>query len=137
VTITRERMDQLIDDHYRAEASADIDRIAAGFTADAEHDVAGRPGGTLHGPAEIAAFYRGLLADLRIERFESTRRRYGDDHAVDEAILHATAAGRPFGFEGRGRQVRVRLLHVFEFAHGLISRESAWLDVRALQEQLA
>jgi hypothetical protein len=31
----------------------------------------------------------------------------------------------------------VRLLHVFEFAQGLISRESAWLDVRAMQEQLA
>ena len=137
MTITRERMDELIDEHYRAEAAADIDAIVAGFTADAEHDVAGRPGGSLRGGAQIAAFYRELLAELRIERFESTRRRYGDAHAVDEAILHGTAEGRPFGMEGRGRPVRVRLLHVFEFAHGLISRESAWMDVRALQDQLA
>jgi hypothetical protein len=30
----------------------------------------------------------------------------------------------------------VRILHVFDFAGGLISRESAWLDVRGLEAQL-
>jgi predicted ester cyclase len=59
------------------------------------------------------------------------------DHVVDEAVLAATAVGRPFGLEGRGRPVRARILHVFEFAEGLISRESAWLDVGAIQEQLS
>jgi hypothetical protein len=130
-------MDLLIDAHYRAEESGDVEAIVEGFTDDAEHDVAGRPGGPLRGGSEIAAFYRGLLAELRIERFESVRRKYGADHAVDEAILHATAEGRPFGLEGRGRPVKVRLLHLFEFADGLISRESAWLDMGAIQQQLA
>ena len=32
--------------------------------------------------------------------------------------------------------MRVRLLHVFDFDDGLISRESAWLDVAGLQRQL-
>jgi uncharacterized protein len=134
---THAQMDALIDAHYRAEEAGDIQAIVDGFTDDAEHDVAGRPGAPLHGGGEIAAYYRGLLAELRIERFESTRRHYGDDHAVDEAILHATAEGRPFGIEGRGRRVRVRLLHVFDFADGLISRESAWLDLAAVQQQLS
>jgi hypothetical protein len=134
---THAQMDALIDAHYRAEEAGDIDAIVDGFTAGAEHDVAGRPGGPLHGGVEIAAYYRGLLGELRIERFETIRRCYGDDHAVDEAILHATAEGRPFGLEGRGRPVRARLLHVFEFAEGLISRESAWLDMRAIDQQLA
>jgi ketosteroid isomerase-like protein len=134
---THAQMDALIDAHYRAEEAGDIDAIVDGFTPDAEHDVAGRPGGPLHGGDEIAAYYRGLLGELRIERFETVRRRYGDDHAVDEAILHATAEGRPFGLDGRGRPVRARLLHVFEFADGLISRESAWLDLGAVQQQLA
>jgi hypothetical protein len=31
----------------------------------------------------------------------------------------------------------VRLLHLFEFDDGLISRESAWFDVGAIQQQLA
>jgi uncharacterized protein len=56
---------------------------------------------------------------------------------VDEAILHATATGRPFGLEGRGRQVQTRFLHIFDFADGLISRESAWIDLAAIQQQLS
>jgi hypothetical protein len=57
--------------------------------------------------------------------------------ALIDSRWHATAEGSPFGLEGRGRPVHVRLLHVFEFADGLIGRESAWLDVRGLEAQLA
>lgn len=77
-----------------------------------------------------------MLSDLRTDRFEGVQRWYGEHHVVDESILHATARGRPFGLEGRGRQVAVRLLHVFDFGDGLIRRESAWLDFAGLQEQL-
>jgi uncharacterized protein len=129
-------MDALVDAHYRAEEARDIDAIVAGFVRDAEHDVAGRPGGELQGGEQIAAYYRGLLAELRIDRFEPVRRWHGDRHVVDESILYGTAVGRVFGLEGGGRKVRVRLLQVFDFADGLISRESAWLDVAGLQRQL-
>jgi hypothetical protein len=78
----------------------------------------------------------GLLSELRVDRFETVRRWYGDRHVVDESILHGTAVGSVFGMEGRGRHVQVRLLHVFDFADGLISRESAWLDLAGLQRQL-
>lgn|SRR2546423_11673704 len=135
--MTRQEMDALVDGHFRAEESGDLGAIVDGFTPDAEHDVPGRPGGPLHGGAQIAAFYGALFDDLAIERFQTVHRWYGDEHAVDESILHATATGTPFGLEGRGRRVKVRLLHVFEFANGLIARESAWLDLRAIQEQLA
>ena len=135
--IARCRMDELADEHFRAEAAGDLHAIADGFTADAEHDVAGRPGPPLRGGEQIRAFYRALLADLEITRFERVRRWYGEDHLVDESILHAIARGRPFGLEGRGRDVHVRILHVFEFAEDRIHRESAWLDHPALQQQLA
>ena len=135
--MTPEQMDALVDAHYRAEESSDIPAIVAGFSGDAEHDVAGRPGDPLHGGEQIAAYYRGLLAELRVDRFETVRRWYGEDHVVDESILHAVAEGRVFGIEGRGRAVRVRLLHLFDVAGGLIRRESAWLDVAGLQRQLA
>jgi predicted ester cyclase len=63
-------------------------------------------------------------------------------HAQMDALIDAhnpvpSAEGRPFGIEGRGRPVRVRLLHVFEFAGGLISRESAWPDMGAVRHQLS
>ena len=134
--LTRAEMDALVDGHYRAEEAGDIDAIVAGFVPGAEHDVAGRPGERLRGGEEIARYYRGLLAALRIDRFEPVRRWYGDAHVVDESILHGTAVGNVLGVEGRGRPVGVRLLHVFDFADGLISRESAWMDVAGLWRQL-
>ena len=136
-TMTRAEMDALVDGHFRAEEAGDIGAIVEGFAPDAEHDVAGRPGGALHGGDQIAEFYEQLLRDLRIVRFEPVRRWYGDDHVVDESILHAIAEGRPFGREGRGRPVATRFLHIFDFEDGLISRESAWIDLAAIQEQLA
>jgi ketosteroid isomerase-like protein len=134
---TREQMDALVDGHYRAEEIGDLAAITRGFAPGAEHDVVGRPGDPLHGEEQIAGFYDALLAELRIDRFEPVRRRYGADHVVDEAVLHATAVGRPFGLDGRGRPVRARFLHVFDFEDGLISRESAWIDLAAIQQQLA
>jgi ketosteroid isomerase-like protein len=135
--ITRAEMDALVDGHYRAEETGDLEAIVEGFARHAEHDVVGRPGDPLHGGDQIEEFYRALLAELRIERFEPIRRWYGDDHVVDESVLNATANGRPFGLEGRGRPVRVRFLHIFDFDDGLISRESAWIDLAAIQQQLA
>jgi hypothetical protein len=134
--MTREEIDVLVDGHYRAEEAGDIDAIVDGFVHDAEHDVAGRPGGQLRGGGRIATYYRGLLAALRIDRLEPVRRWYGDFHVTDESVLHGTAVGSVLGIDGGGRAVHVRLLHVFDFDDGLISRESAWLDVAGLQRQL-
>jgi ketosteroid isomerase-like protein len=136
-TMTRAQMDALVEGHYRAEEAGDLEAIVDGFTPDAEHDVAGGPGGLLHGPEQIRQFYGALLGELRIDRFEPVRRWYGADHVVDESILHATATGRPFGLEGRGRSVRTRFLHIFDFGDGLIRRESAWIDLAAVQQQLS
>ena len=134
---TREQMDALVDGHYQAEKDGDFEAIVDGFAPGAEHDVVGRPGDALHGGDQIEGFYRALLAELRIDRFEPVRRLYGDDHVVDETILHATAKGSVFGLEGRGRPVQARFLHIFDFTDGLISRESAWIDLAAVQQQLA
>jgi hypothetical protein len=79
------------------EEVGDVDAIVEGFTSDAEHDVAGRPGDPLHGGDQIGDFYRALLAELRIDRFEPVRRWYGEGHVVDEATLHATAEGTRSG----------------------------------------
>jgi len=130
---TREEKDALVDAHFQSEIAGDIDAIVEGFVPGAEHDVAGRPTGPVHGGGEIAAFYRELLAGLRLDRFETIRRRYGENHVVDDSILHATAIGGP----ADGRRLAVRILHVFDFSDGLISRENAWLDSAALAEQLS
>ena len=55
---------------------------------------------------------------------------------VDEVTWEARAVGRPFGVEGGGRPVSVRLLHLFAFRGGRIARESIWLDWAAFAAQL-
>jgi SnoaL-like domain len=67
-------MEALVDGHYRAEESGDLEAIVDGFTPDAENDVVGRPGDPLHGGDQIEGFYRALLAEPRIDRFEPVRR---------------------------------------------------------------
>src|SRR3954468_11226016 len=103
-TITRDQMDRLIDGHFEAEAAGDIDAIVDGFVPGAQHDVVGRPGGPIYGDRQIAALYRGLLATLTTPGSQKVRRRYGENHAIDESILNATAAGSPFGIPGHGRE---------------------------------
>ena len=66
------------------------------------------------------------------------RRLHGESFMVDESIWSGTAVGHPFGFEGRGRPLEFRLLHVLEFAEdGRIAREQVWLDSAAIAQQLA
>jgi uncharacterized protein len=134
--LTIARIDDLGDGHFLAEEAGDLDAIVSGFAASAEHDVAGRPGRPLHGGKQIAALAAGLLAELRIDRFENVRRWYGPDHVVDESVLHATATGRPFGLDGHGKRVEITMLHVFDFDAELISRESPWVDTASLHQQL-
>ena len=130
-----EVLDALIDDHYAAEIDGDLPRLLATFADDVEHDVVGSPGIST-GKDEVEAFYRGLLADLRLEEIRSVRRYHGDGFVVDESAVTAKAIGSPFGLPGGGRTVHFRLLHVFEIRGGEITRENAWIDTASVFAQL-
>jgi predicted ester cyclase len=56
---------------------------------------------------------------------------------VLDQMMTGTVTGSMLGLPGNGRQVTFRILHVFEFTEGLISRENVWLDGAAIQHQLA
>jgi ketosteroid isomerase-like protein len=65
------------------------------------------------------------------------RRLYGDGFVVDESIWHGHFAdGRAVGCDGLSGPVSFRILHVFEFRDGKISRENVWCDVAAIREQI-
>jgi predicted ester cyclase len=44
--------------------------------------------------------------------------------------------GEFMGIPGHGRLISIRVLHVFEFRNGLISRENVWLHGAAAVAQL-
>lgn len=136
--LTRAMMDAKLDEHFGFEMSDNVEGVLGTLTDDVEHDIVGWPLGPSHGPAEARAFYESLFADLADGQVRCVRRLYGENFLVDESIWSGKAVGRPFGFEGRGRPLEFRLLHVLEFADdGRISRENVWLDSAAIAQQLA
>ena len=67
----------------------------------------------------------------------SVERLYGDGFLVDESIWTGRAPGRSFGLVGRNRPLEFRLLHVLQFSdEGRIRRESVWVDLAAIVQQL-
>lgn len=66
------------------------------------------------------------------------KRSYGDDFVIDETLWRGGAITdrRVFLCEGKSGKASFRLLHVFEFKDGNISREQAWCDLAAIQQQL-
>ncbi|HKO88509.1 MAG TPA: hypothetical protein VJU83_08325 [Burkholderiales bacterium] len=50
--------------------------------------------------------------------------------------MRCVVDSRPFLREGKSGPVSFRLLHVFELRGDEISREQAWCDLAAIQQQL-
>ena len=138
MALTREQMDAKLDEHFGFELADNVDGVLATLTEDVEHDIVGWPPGPATGRDAVRPFYEALFADLADGKVASTRRLYGDNFMVDDSVWTGTAVGRPFGIEGRGRPLSFRLLHVLEFSEGGdIKRENVWLDLGAIQQQLA
>ena len=136
--MTPKDMDAAIDEHFRFEATDDVEGVLASLAGDAEHHVVPSPFGVLRDRQRIRAYYEMLFHDVKGESVTPVRRLYGDGFVVDESIWHGTIAdGRPFLAQGRSGRVSFRILHVFEFRDGKISRENVWCDLAAIQQQLA
>ena len=138
MAVTRSLMDAKLDEHFGFEAADDIEGVLATLADDVEHDIVGWPTGPVTGRDAVRPFYETLFADLADGKVRSLRRLYGDNFMVDDSVWTGRAVGRPFGLEGKGRPLEFRLLHVLEFTEaGDIKRENVWLDLAAIQRQLA
>ncbi|MGZ2411779.1 uncharacterized protein ACUXST_001200 [Sphingomonas sp. F9_3S_D5_B_2] len=138
MALTREQMDQKLDEHFGYEARDDIEGVVTTLDQDVEHDVVGWPAGPSRGREQARAFYEATFPDLADGKFRTLRRLYGDNFMVDDSLWTGVAKGRPFGFDGGGRPLEFRLLHVLEFTdRGDIKRENVWLDIASIQQQLS
>jgi predicted ester cyclase len=138
MALTHAQMDAKLDEHFGFEAADDVEGVLATLADEVEHDIVGWPAGPARNHADVRAFHEALFADLADGKVSSTRRLYGEDFMVDDSVWRGTAPGRPFGIEGRGRPLEFRLLHVLEFdPAGTIRRENVWVDLAAIQRQLA
>jgi predicted ester cyclase len=137
MSLTPAQMDRKMDEHFGFEAADNVEGVLATLAPDANHDIVGWPAGPTRGRQNARPFYESLFTDLADGKVRSVKRLYGKDFLVDESVWEGTAAGRPFGLRGRGRPLRFRLLHVFEFSgRGDIQREQVWVDLASIIQQL-
>ena len=137
VGLTREAMDRILADHFRREADGDVEGTLTTLTEDVVHDVVGDPGGELHGRAAVRQRYGHLFSNVTGEHVDIEHRLYGENFVVDDKMWTARVVGEFMGVPGHGRRIRIRVLHVFEFRDGQISRENVWIDGGAALSQLA
>jgi steroid delta-isomerase-like uncharacterized protein len=130
-------MQDVVSHHLRAEGLGDVDGAIAVYTEDIEHDVVGYPGSPHHGKDGARKFYEQLTANFRAEGEEVLHRYFAGDSMILEQVMTGTVIGSMLGLPGRGRRISFRILHVFEFRDGLISRENVWLDSAAIVDQLS
>jgi len=107
------------------------------YTEDVEHDVVGFPDSPAHGKAAARDFYAYLTANFRSENWDVLRRFFADEAMILEQLMTGTVVGSLLGLPGNGRRISFRMMHVFEFRDGLISRENIWLDAAAVTAQLS
>ena len=131
-----EEMNRLIEAHIEAEKTGDTAGAVSMYTEDVEHDVVGTPHGPLHGKEAAQGFYEQLTTDVHTEEMVPTRRYYGEDFCVMEHLWRGPVPGAFLGVPGNGKRISFRLLHIWEFRDGLISRENVWLDGGSIVAQL-
>ena len=134
--MNRAEMDRLIKIHIEAEKAADTAQAVSVYSDDVEHDVVGTPHAPLRGREAARGFYDQLVRAIHTETMEPTRSHYGDDFCVMEHQWAGTVPGTFLGVPGEGRRISFRLLNVWEFRDGRISRENVWLDGGNVVQQL-
>ena len=75
--------------------------------------------------------------EMNFYLLEPEYRYHAERACIVEHEVRATVTGRFAGIPGNGREVRFRMLHVFEFTDGRISRENVWMDAATVMAQLA
>ncbi len=130
-------MQDLVTRHLRAEEQGDVEAAVAVYTDDVEHDVVGFPNSPAYGKDGARAFYTELTANFRAESETVVHRFVTDDAMILEQVMTGTVVGSMLGLPGHGRRISFRILHIFEFRDGLISRENIWLDTAAVVAALS
>lgn len=126
-----------IERHLKAEGAGDLEGAVSVYTDDVVHDAVGFPGSPRTGKDAAREFYGFLIANFRTEHEAPTREYLAEDALVLEQVMTGVVIGEMLGLPGNGRTISFRILHIFEFRDGLISRENVWIDTAAIVQQLS
>jgi len=137
--MSRMEMDKLVDDHFRFEATDDLDGVMSSLAdGPLRHEIIPSPWGEINDRARIRDYYEMLYACARGENARCIRRLYGEDFLIDETEWEGEIVdGKAFLLDGKSGRGKNRLLHVFVFRDGKIAYEQAWIDVAAIQRYVS
>ncbi len=133
----QDEMIAIVERHLKAEGAGDVEGSVAVYTEDIVHDAVGFPGSPRIGKDGARDFYTFLTANFRTENEEPLHRFFDGDTMILEQTMTGSVIGEFLGLPGNGRRVSFRILHVFGFRDGLISREQVWIDSGAIMAQLS
>jgi ketosteroid isomerase-like protein len=137
MSLSTAELDSIINEHFMFEATDNVNAVMDSLADTVEHEVLPSPMGVSTDKDRIRSFYEMLFSNVEGEGVTPIRRYYGDDFVVDETLWHGKIKdGKPFLCDGKSGPVSFRLLHVFEVKDGKITREQAWCDLAAIQQQL-
>lgn len=135
--MSRQEMDEVINQHFGFEARDDIDGVVASLAPKVEHEVVPSPAGIQHDKTKIRAYYEMVFGAVKGESVKPLKRYYGENFIIDETLWTGQISdGSVFLCPGKKGPVSFRLLHIFELENGKIAREQAWCDLAAIQQQL-
>jgi len=136
-SVEQHEMVALVERHLKAQGEGDAKGAVAVYTDDVVHDAVGFPGSPRTGKGAAREFYVFLTANFRTEEEQETLHRFfAGDTMILEQSMTGTVIGEMLGIPGNGRRVTFRILHVFDFRDGLVSREQVWIDSGAIVAQL-
>jgi hypothetical protein len=139
MSMSREDMDRVVDDHFRFEATDDLDGVMGSLAeGPLRHEIIPSPFGEVSDRRQIRDYYAMLYKSARGDKATCIRRLYGDDFLIDETLWEGEIVdGKPFLAEGKSGRGANRILHVFVFRDGKIAYEQAWIDLAAMQGYLS
>lgn len=126
----------VVERHLKAEGAGDVEGAVSVYSDDIVHDAVGFPGSPRSGKDAAREFYRHLTSNFRTEDEQPLHRYFSGDTMVLEQMMTGTVIGEMLGLPGDGRRITFRILHVFDFRDGLVTREQVWLDSAAIVAQL-
>ncbi|RYE07866.1 MAG: nuclear transport factor 2 family protein [Hyphomicrobiales bacterium] len=138
MAMSRAEMDAIVDDHFRFEATDDLDGVMSSFAdGPVQHEIIPSPVGVQTDRAAMRAYYAMLYRSARGDNATTIRRLYGDDFMIDETLWEGEIVdGAVFLCPGKTGKSKNRLLHIFTFRDGKIASEQAWLDLAAIQQHI-
>ena len=87
-----------------------------------------------HGKDAVVKNYKELFASMKNMEFQHVQRFATEDRVVDDSILTFDVArdGYFVGGVSKGDKIEMRLVHIFEFEDGKISKETVFDMARVL-----